>query len=216
MNDQIIRRKTYNVKVGKITIGSDFPIVVQSMTNTDTEDFLATLKQIIELYLAGSEIVRVTVNTIEAAKQIVAIKKELITLGYNVPIVGDFHFNGHKILQEVPQCAEYLDKYRINPGNVGRGLKRDEQFSFMIRQAIAHNKAVRIGVNWGSLDQDLLKQMLDLNQKRDVVLSLDEVMQQAIQAGATEINPATDYDYGYRQGMFKDPFGHYWQIQKKI
>lgn len=180
----INRRKTYNVKVGNIYIGSDYPVIVQSMTNTDTENIEDTVKQVAELYKAGSEVVRLTVNTIEAGIAIKNIKLRLLDLGLNVPLVGDFHFNGHKILSEVPDCAKYLDKYRINPGNVGRGSKKDEQFSYMINKAIEYDKPVRIGVNWGSLDQELLKSMLDENQKIDQPLSLDQIMQNALISSA--------------------------------
>ncbi len=177
---EIIRRKTVNVKIGNINMGSDYPIVVQSMTNTDTEDVEATVKQVAELSNAGSEIVRITVNTITAGSKVKEIKLRLKDMGINTPLVGDFHFNGHKILAEAPECAIYLDKYRINPGNVGKGAKRDDQFSYMIHQAIEHNKAVRIGVNWGSLDQELLAQMLDANAKQTTPLELDQVMRQAL------------------------------------
>lgn len=176
----IKRRKTVNVKVGNITIGSDHPIVVQSMTNTDTEDVLATVNQVVDLYKTGSEIVRLTVNTIEAGRKIEEIRKRLWDMGINVPLVGDFHFNGHKILADAPACAKYLDKYRINPGNVGKGNKKDEQFAYMINQAMIHNKAVRIGVNWGSLDQALLANMLDDNLKLSTPLELDAVMRNAL------------------------------------
>lgn len=176
----VIRHKTHNVKVGNINVGSSYPVVVQSMTNTDTEDALATAIQIADLARAGSEVVRVTVNTIEAGRKIKEIKERLGDLGINVPIVGDFHFNGHKILTEVPDCAKYLDKYRINPGNVGKGSKRDEQFASMINMAREYDKPVRIGVNWGSLDQDLLAQMLDNNARLQSPLSLETVMQNAL------------------------------------
>lgn len=178
---QIYRRKTLNVKVGdSVFIGSDYPIVVQSMTNTDTEDMLATVNQIAELYKSGSEIVRITVNTILAGSKVREIKQRLLDMGLNVPLVGDFHFNGHKILESNPDCAKYLDKYRINPGNVGRGSKKDEQFSYMINQAISNNKPVRIGVNWGSLDQDLLKVMMDANSKLIKPLSSSQIMHNAL------------------------------------
>lgn len=184
--NNIIRRKTVNVKVGNITIGSDNPIIVQSMTNTDTEDVAATVGQIVQLYKAGSEIIRLTVNTLAAGGKIKEIRQRLWDMGINVPIVGDFHFNGHKILAENPDCAKYLDKYRINPGNVGSGSKKDEQFSFMINQAIKYNKPVRIGVNWGSLDQTLLAQMMDANAKLSVPLEVDKVMQHALVESALQ------------------------------
>jgi len=176
----IVRHKTHSVKVGNIYVGSNYPVVVQSMTNTDTEDALATAIQVADLARAGSEIVRITVNTIEAGRKVREIKQRLNDMGIDVPIVGDFHFNGHKILAEAPDCAKYLDKYRINPGNVGKGSKRDEQFAYMINMAQEYEKPVRIGVNWGSLDQDLLAGMLDNNAKLAVPLGLEEVMQKAL------------------------------------
>ena len=176
----IVRHKTHSVKVGNIYVGSSYPVVVQSMTNTDTEDALATAIQVADLARAGSEIVRITVNTIEAGRKVREIKQRLNDMGIDVPIVGDFHFNGHKILAEAPDCAKYLDKYRINPGNVGKGSKRDEQFAYMINMAQEYEKPVRIGVNWGSLDQDLLAGMLDNNAKLAVPLGLEEVMQKAL------------------------------------
>jgi len=174
------RRKTYNVKIGNIMLGSDYPVVVQSMTNTDTENIEETVSQILELARAGSEMVRVTVNTVASGNAIRIIKERLLAAGCGVAIIGDFHFNGHKILQSSPDCAKYLDKYRINPGNVGKGRKKDEQFSYMIETAIKYNKAVRIGVNWGSLDQELLADMLDRNSKLAEPLELDQVMRDAI------------------------------------
>ena len=177
---QIIRRETISVKVGNIVVGSKHPIVVQSMTNTDTEDVLATVKQTAELYKAGSEVVRLTVNTVAAGSKVKEIKQRLHDMGINVPLVGDFHFNGHKILAESPECGKYLDKYRINPGNVGRGSRRDEQFSYMIKAAIDNDKPIRIGVNWGSLDQELLAQMMDTNAQLDNPLDVNGVMRNAL------------------------------------
>jgi (E)-4-hydroxy-3-methylbut-2-enyl-diphosphate synthase len=182
----IKRRKSVNVKIGNVTIGSDHPVAVQSMTNTDTEDVKSTVEQVAQLYKAGSEIVRLTVNTLEAGSKIREIKHRLWDMGINVPIVGDFHFNGHKILAESPDCAKYLDKYRINPGNVGSGSKKDEQFSFMIEQAIQYHKPVRIGVNWGSLDQALLAQMMDKNAKLACPLEVDQVMRLALVESALQ------------------------------
>ena len=182
----ITRRKTLNVKVGNVVIGSDNPIVVQSMTNTDTEDVTSTVEQVVQLHKAGSEIVRLTVNTLAAGSKIKEIKQRLWDLGVNVPLVGDFHFNGHKILSKNPDCAKYLDKYRINPGNVGSGSKKDEQFSYMIEQAINYNKPVRIGVNWGSLDQTLLASMMDANAKLSVPREVEQVMQQALVESALQ------------------------------
>ncbi|HSQ04794.1 MAG TPA: flavodoxin-dependent (E)-4-hydroxy-3-methylbut-2-enyl-diphosphate synthase, partial [Burkholderiales bacterium] len=150
------KHRTRQVRVGHALIGGDAPILVQSMTNTDTADAEGTAKQVHELARAGSEIVRVTVNTAEAAAQVPRIRDRLDAVGCAVPLVGDFHFNGHKLLAEHPACAVALAKYRINPGNVGRGAKRDEQFATMIEIACRHEKPVCIGVNWGSLDQALL------------------------------------------------------------
>ena len=168
------------MKVGDISVGGQHPVVIQSMTNTDTADIHATAKQVFELWKAGSEIVRITVNSEDAAKSVAPIKDKLIQLNCNVPLVGDFHFNGHKLLALYPDCAEALDKYRINPGNVGKGSKRDEQFNQMIQFAIRYKKPVRIGVNWGSLDQDLLAKMMDANQKLNEPLSSNALMREAL------------------------------------
>jgi (E)-4-hydroxy-3-methylbut-2-enyl-diphosphate synthase len=157
------RRKSRPVRVGHVAIGGDAPIVVQSMTNTDTGDVAATVRQVAELARAGSEIVRVTVNNAEAAAAVPLIRERLDAAGVNVPLVGDFHFNGHRLLAQHPACAEALAKLRINPGNVGRGAKRDEQFTTLIEFACRYGKPVRIGVNWGSLDQELLARMMDEN-----------------------------------------------------
>ena len=174
------RRHTIAVKVGSVTIGGNNPIIVQSMTNTDTADVDATTKQVQELAIAGSELVRITVNTSEAAAKVATIREKLDGLGCYVPLVGDFHYNGHKLLIDYPECAQALGKYRINPGNVGFGKKKDNQFAIMIEQAIKYDKPVRIGVNWGSLDQDLLTKMMDDNAKRSAPLDTDEVMQEAL------------------------------------
>ena len=168
------------MKVGDISVGGQHPVVIQSMTNTDTADIDATAKQVFELWKAGSEIVRITVNSEDAAKSVASIKDKLIQLNCNVPLVGDFHFNGHKLLALYLDCAEALDKYRINPGNVGKGSKRDEQFNQMIQFAIRYKKPVRIGVNWGSLDQDLLAKMMDANQKLNEPLSSNALMREAL------------------------------------
>lgn len=176
----IPRRKSLRVMVGDVAVGGDAPVVVQSMTNTDTADVAATVKQIKELAEAGSEIVRITVNNEAAAKQVSAIKEKLLKAGCNVPIVGDFHYNGHTLLAKYPDCAEALDKYRINPGNVGFGEKRDKQFQMMIEAAIKYDKPVRIGVNWGSLDQDLLTGLMDKNAKSKKPKTADEVSEEAI------------------------------------
>jgi (E)-4-hydroxy-3-methylbut-2-enyl-diphosphate synthase len=180
------RRKSRPVRVADRTIGGDAPILVQSMTNTDTEDARATADQVAALARAGSEIVRITVNTLEAARQVPAIRTRLENMGVSVPLVGDFHFNGHKLLAQVPECAQVLDKYRINPGNVGHGSKRDEQFSTMVEKAIEHAKPVRIGVNWGSLDPELLARMMDENHARAQPMDADAVMREALVVSALE------------------------------
>ena len=174
------RRHSVAVKVGSVIIGGCNPVVVQSMTNTDTADANATAKQAQQLADAGSELVRITVNTNEAAAMVATIREKLDSVGCYVPLVGDFHYNGHKLLIDYPECAQALAKYRINPGNVGFGKKKDNQFAIMIEQAILHNKPVRIGVNWGSLDQQLLTKMMDENAKQSTPLSADEVMQEAL------------------------------------
>lgn len=178
--------------VGHVAVGGGLdgtivsPVVVQSMTNTDTADAAGTIAQVYELWQAGSEVVRITVNSAEAAAQVSTIRKGLDALGCHVPLVGDFHFNGHKLLQAYPDCAEALAKYRINPGNVGKGSKRDEQFAAMIEAAIHYKKAVRIGVNWGSLDQAKMAQMMDDNGKAANPLSADALMREALIQSALE------------------------------
>ncbi len=178
--------------VGHVAVGGGLdgtivsPVVVQSMTNTDTADAQATIAQVYELWQTGSEVVRITVNSAEAAAQVSTIRKGLDALGCHVPLVGDFHFNGHKLLQAYPDCAEALAKYRINPGNVGKGSKRDEQFAAMIEAAIHYKKAVRIGVNWGSLDQAKMAQMMDDNGKAANPLSADALMREALIQSALE------------------------------
>ena len=176
----MIKRNTNQVQVGGVFIGGGAPIVVQSMTNTDTADRIKTINQVIELWQAGSEMVRITVNNEEAAKQVEGIKKSLLDKGCNVPLVGDFHFNGHKLLEKYKGCAQALDKYRINPGNVGKGSKRDNQFSTMIKIAIDNDKPIRIGVNWGSLDQELLKIMMDQNANLTNPKSANDVIKDAL------------------------------------
>jgi (E)-4-hydroxy-3-methylbut-2-enyl-diphosphate synthase len=176
----IQRRHSIPVKVGSVIIGGKAPIVVQSMTNTDTADARATLEQIILLSKAGSEIVRITVNTEEAAREVPHIRDMLRARDCEVPLVGDFHYNGHTLLTKYPDCAKALDKYRINPGNVGFGKKRDSQFAMMIEQAIKYDKPVRIGVNWGSLDDTLLTGLMDVNAKLVTPKSAEEVMQEAV------------------------------------
>jgi (E)-4-hydroxy-3-methylbut-2-enyl-diphosphate synthase len=163
MSSPIPRRLSTPVRIGPVTVGGGHPVVVQSMTNTDTADVEGTALQVRALAIAGSELVRVTVNTDEAAAAVPHIVERLAQLGVSVPIVGDFHFNGHKLLRQHPACAEALAKYRINPGNVGRGTRRDPQFTEMVETACRHDKPVRIGVNWGSLDQDLLTRLMDEN-----------------------------------------------------
>ena len=181
---QITRRKTNTVAVGSILVGSDHPVVVQSMTDTDTADINATVSQIADLYSAGSEIVRVTVNTKEAAAAVPRIKEALAKKNIECPLVGDFHFNGHRLLKEHPECAEYLDKYRINPGNVGRGSKKDSQFSSIIEYACEYGKPVRIGANWGSLDQDQLRRLMDENARRIEPLSNEALVREALISSA--------------------------------
>jgi len=167
-------------------MGGAAPIVVQSMTNTDTEDAVRTAAQVADLARAGSEIVRITVNTVAAAQAVPEIRDRLLKMDVDVPLVGDFHFNGHKLLASVPECAAALAKYRINPGNVGRGSKRDEQFSQMIEIAVSNNKPVRIGANWGSLDQDLLARMLDENAASDNPKPLDFINREAVISSALD------------------------------
>jgi (E)-4-hydroxy-3-methylbut-2-enyl-diphosphate synthase len=174
------RRRSVGVKVGSITIGGDHPVVVQSMTNTDTADAVATARQIQQLAAAGSELVRITVNTEEAAEQVPRIRDRLDALGCKVPLIGDFHYNGHLLLTRYPSCAEALAKYRINPGNVGFGRKRDAQFATMIEVAIARDKPVRIGVNWGSLDQTLVVKMMDENARSANPRSAEEITREAL------------------------------------
>ena len=169
-----------------VTIGGDAPVRVQSMTNTDTVDAVATAIQVKELALAGSELVRITVNTPEAAAAVPYVREQLDRMGIDVPLVGDFHYNGHRLLTEYPACAEALSKYRINPGNVGKGDKRDRQFGQMIEAAIHWKKPVRIGVNWGSLDQDLLAQLMDANSVRSQPWDAREVMYEALIASAID------------------------------
>ncbi|GAB7563020.1 flavodoxin-dependent (E)-4-hydroxy-3-methylbut-2-enyl-diphosphate synthase [Methylobacillus methanolivorans] len=189
------RRNTKTVMIGHVPVGSSSPVVVQSMTNTDTADAAATVKQVYELWRAGSEVVRITVNSPEAAAQVSSIRRQLDDLGCNVPLVGDFHFNGHRLLAQYPDCAEALAKYRINPGNVGKGSKRDEQFSAMIKAAIDYNKPVRIGVNWGSLDQAKMARMMDENSKRAAPLTADALMREMLIQSALE-NAAEAEDLG--------------------
>ena len=174
------RRGSVPVSIGPVKVGGDAPVVVQSMTNTDTADASATVKQVQQLAAAGSELVRITVNNEDAARQVARIRERLDALGCNVPLIGDFHYNGHQLLSKYPDCAEALAKYRVNPGNVGFGRKRDSQFATLIEKAIEYDKPVRIGVNWGSLDQELATHMMDENAKLAEPLDADSVMQEAL------------------------------------
>jgi (E)-4-hydroxy-3-methylbut-2-enyl-diphosphate synthase len=180
------RRQSVGVRVGSVTIGGAAPVVVQSMTNTDTENEIATAVQVEQLARAGSELVRITVNTAIAAQSVSAIRARLDEMGCYVPLVGDFHFNGHKLLTEYPDCAKALAKYRINPGNVGHGKKRDEQFSAMIETACKYDKPVRIGVNWGSLDPELLARVMDENARSQDPKDAGYVMREALITSALE------------------------------
>src|SRR5579883_186845 len=180
MSAPIACRRSLTVSIGSVRVGGSNPIVVQSMTNTDTADVETTAAQVKSLARAGSELVRVTVNTSEAADAVPRIRERLDQMGVSVPLIGDFHFNGHKLLREHPACAEALAKYRINPGNVGRGSKRDPQFAEMIEVACRYARPVRIGVNWGSLDQDLLTRLMDENSSRPDPLDARQVMRNAV------------------------------------
>ncbi len=181
----ITRDRTRAAFVGGIQIGGGAPIVVQSMTNTDTADITATVTQVKALADAGSELVRITVNTAEAAAAVPAIREKLDAAGCGVPLIGDFHYNGHKLLSNFPECAQALAKYRINPGNVGKGTRHDPQFAVMIERAIDYGKPVRIGVNWGSLDQDLLSSLMDENARSASPLDAASVMREALVCSAT-------------------------------
>jgi (E)-4-hydroxy-3-methylbut-2-enyl-diphosphate synthase len=180
------RRNSRQVAVGGVRIGGGAPVVVQSMTNTDTEDAAGTARQVEALARAGSELVRITVNTPEAAAQVPRIREFLDRAGCDVPLIGDFHYNGHKLLTQYPDCARALAKYRINPGNVGKGAKRDEQFATLIECALRYDKPVRIGVNWGSLDQELLAKMMDENARLSSPQDSLDVMREAVIRSALE------------------------------
>ena len=182
----IPRHETRLVRIGGIAVGGGAPVVVQSMTNTDTEDVKATARQVRELAEAGSEFVRITVNTAAAAAAVPEIRNLLEREGCRVPLIGDFHFNGHKLLTQYPDCAQMLDKYRINPGNVGRGMKRDDQFASMIETACRYGKPVRIGVNWGSLDPELLARMMDENAALPAPGEATDVMREALIVSALQ------------------------------
>jgi (E)-4-hydroxy-3-methylbut-2-enyl-diphosphate synthase len=186
MNAASGRRSTRAVRIGRVTVGGNAPVVVQSMTDTDTADAVKTAAQCAELAHAGSELIRVTVNTPAAAAALSELSERLEHMGIDTPLIGDFHYNGHRLLADHPECARYLAKYRINPGNVGHGKKRDEQFARMIEIACEHDKAVRIGVNWGSLDQDLLARVMDGNARRSRPLDAVGVMREAMVASALE------------------------------
>jgi (E)-4-hydroxy-3-methylbut-2-enyl-diphosphate synthase len=183
---EIQRRKSVTVKIGQLRVGSEAPVVVQSMTNTNTADVASTVEQIAALAQAGSEIVRVTVNNDEAAAAVPQIVEELDKRGIHVPIVGDFHYNGHLLLKKFPETARALAKYRINPGNVSIGRKDDDNFRIMIECAVKNQKPVRIGVNWGSLDQALLARMMDENNRLPQPLPVNKVMLQALVTSALE------------------------------
>lgn len=182
----ILRHPTQAVRVDDIVIGGTAPIVVQSMTNTDTADITTTTKQVHELAIAGSELVRITVNTSEAAEAVPHIRRRLDALGCKVPLIGDFHYNGHRLLTEYPECAQALAKYRINPGNVGKNRKGEDQFAMMIAVAKKYDKPVRIGVNWGSLDQDLVVRMMDENAKLPEPKDVSVVTREALIVSALE------------------------------
>ena len=177
-------RIVWNSRV--VTVGGDAPVRVQSMTNTDTVDAIGTAIQVKELAMAGSELVRLTVNTPEAAQAVPYVREQLDRMGIDVPLVGDFHYNGHRLLTDFPDCAQALSKYRINPGNVGKGEKRDRQFGLMIEAAMRWNKPVRIGVNWGSLDQELLAELMDDNSRRASPWAAKSVMYEALITSAVE------------------------------
>lgn len=184
--DTLSRRPSRQVNVAQFLIGGNSPVLVQSMTNTDTADAAATAAQVAQLWNAGSELVRITVNSPEAAAQVPRIRDRLDAMGCQAPLVGDFHFNGHKLLSDYPDCAQALAKYRINPGNVGRGTRRDEQFATMIEIACRYSKPVRIGVNWGSLDQEVLARLMDENATSLNPVSSQTVMKEALIVSALE------------------------------
>ena len=197
---EIQRRRAVTVNIGGIRVGSDSPVVVQSMTNTDTADVESSVQQIAALARAGSELVRVTVNNDEAAKAVPAIVEELAKKGWSTPIIGDFHYNGHLLLKKYPETAKALAKYRINPGNVSIGRKDDDNFRTMVEVAVEHQKPVRIGVNWGSLDQALLTKMMDENSKSASPLPARDVMMEAMVVSALD-NAAAAERYGLRKNQ---------------
>ncbi len=181
-----MKKQTCEVQIGHVLMGADHPVVVQSMTSTDTADVMATVKQCAQLYKAGSELVRITVNTEEAAQAVPKIQSQLEKMGLDIPLVGDFHFNGHKLLSKYPECARTLAKYRINPGNIGRGNSRDDKFAQLIELACENDKAVRIGVNWGSLDQELMARMMDENSQLAEPRETVDVMHDALITSALD------------------------------
>ncbi len=188
------RRKTLQVRVRSMYMGSDYPVAVQSMTNTDTGDVNRTVSQIIELYKAGSELVRFTVQNLRMARAVKDIRKELDDLGYDIPLIGDFHYNGHQLLNEVPECADALDKYRINPGNVGFGEKHDDNFKAILDVSKDYAKPVRIGVNWGSLDQGVLTKLMDDNTKSKNPKSAEDITVDAVVESAVQsVRKAIEY-----------------------
>src|SRR5271170_4855458 len=189
---EIQRRRAVTVNIGGVRVGSDSPVVVQSMTNTDTADVESSVQQIAALARAGSEMVRVTVNNDEAAKAVPAIVEELAKKGWSTPIIGDFHYNGHLLLKKYPETAKALAKYRINPGNVSIGRKDDDNFRTMVECAVENHKPVRIGVNWGSLDQSLLTRMMDENSKKADPLPAREVMIEAMITSALDSAAAAE------------------------
>jgi (E)-4-hydroxy-3-methylbut-2-enyl-diphosphate synthase len=182
----VARHTTIGVQVGGLQVGGGAPIVVQSMCNTDTADVDSTLRQCLELWQAGSEMLRVTVNLPESAEAVPSLKKRLLLAGCRAPLIGDFHYNGHLLLTKFPKCAEALDKYRINPGNVGTGKRRDEQFATICRVAVEHGKAIRIGVNGGSLNQDLVMRKMQENTDRDLGLTSEEILNECMVMSALE------------------------------
>jgi (E)-4-hydroxy-3-methylbut-2-enyl-diphosphate synthase len=192
VTEALPRRKTPTVKVAHVNVGSEHPIMVQSMTNTDTEDAKSTARQVAELARAGSEVVRITVNTEKAAAAVPEIIERMGMMGCDVPLVGDFHYNGHTLLSQYPECARLLAKYRINPGNVGFGRKRDDQFATIVQQAIDYDKPVRIGVNWGSLDQKLLAKLMDENAALPTPKSAQEVTREALVQSALQSAEAAE------------------------
>src|SRR5579864_6226251 len=180
------RHKTAGVKVGRVQVGGGAPVVVQSMTNTDTADIAGTVKQYLELAQAGSEMVRVTVNVPEAAAAVPEIKKRVLDAGCDTPLIGDFHYNGHVLLTKYPECAKALDKYRINPGNVGKGTRRDEQFATICKVAVDNGKPVRIGVNGGSLNQELVMRKMQENTDRNLGFDSEEIINNCMVLSAIE------------------------------